>query len=67
MDSLSDCLTDSPTDNQREVAPNQEVGASASSFSRKRAKKKQKNKKKQKKNKSKQKQVSEIDISEQGV
>ena len=59
MDSLSDCLTDSPTDNQREVAPNQEVGASASSFSRKRAKKK--------KNKSKQKQVSEIDISEQGV
>ena len=49
MDSLSDCLTDSPTDNQREVAPNQEVGASASSFSRKRAKKKKKTKKKQKK------------------
>ena len=45
MDSLSDCLTDSPTDNQREVAPNQEVGASASSFSRKRAKKKKKQKK----------------------
>ena len=45
MDSLSDCLTDSPTDNQREVAPNQEVGASASSFSRKRAKKKKKTKK----------------------
>lgn len=42
MDSLSDCLTDSPTDNQREVAPNQEVGASARSFSRKRAKKKYK-------------------------
>ena len=49
MDSLSDCLTDSPTDNQREVAPNQEVGASASSFSRKRAKTKKKTKKKKKK------------------
>ena len=49
MDSLSDCLTDSPTDNQREVAPNQEVGASASSFSRKRAKKKNKKKKNKKK------------------
>ena len=49
MDSLSDCLTDSPTDNQREVAPNQEVGASASSFSRKRAKKNKKTKKKKKK------------------
>ena len=49
MDSLSDCLTDSPTDNQREVAPNQEVGASASSFSRKRAKKTKKTKKTKKK------------------
>ena len=49
MDSLSDCLTDSPTDNQREVAPNQEVGASASSFSRKRAKKKKTKKKTKKK------------------
>ena len=49
MDSLSDCLTDSPTDNQREVAPNQEVGASASSFSRKRAKKNKKTKKNKKK------------------
>ena len=49
MDSLSDCLTDSPTDNQREVAPNQEVGASASSFSRKRAKKQKKTKKNKKK------------------
>ena len=49
MDSLSDCLTDSPTDNQREVAPNQEVGASASSFSIKRAKKNKKTKKNKKK------------------
>ena len=53
MDSLSDCLTDSPTDNQREVAPNQEVGASASSFSRKRAKKKKTKKNKKKTNQKK--------------
>ena len=53
MDSLSDCLTDSPTDNQRDVAPNQDVGASASSFSRKRAKKKQKTNKQTKQIKTK--------------
>ena len=39
MDSTSDCSFDSPSDNQREVAPNQKVGASVSSLSMKRAKK----------------------------
>ena len=41
MGSPSNCSSDSPSANEREVPPNQDVGASVSSLSRKRAKQKQ--------------------------